>query len=172
MLYKNRYHPYRNLFWPASIVVWILFAMMIGLSSYVNYYLPHGPSFDTGRTVCENADMGPCGELYAEDMRGLHITEWEKFLRENSFLLLFSLMWLGTYLTLKASSEENFLQYNPNYCTPETFSKSVANLKKESDKLFTQAESLKYKNPERAEELLAKAKNALRIAEQASVQIK
>ena len=58
-------------------------------------------------------------------------------------------------------SEESFLLYNPLYCKdPQT---SITALKKEAEKLFTKAE---------AGELLARAKNMLRIAEQASEQCK
>ena len=48
---------------------------------YVNHYLPHGPSYPTGDIVCQNDDRGPCREEYKEDLRGLNIPNWAKFLR-------------------------------------------------------------------------------------------
>lgn len=74
-----------------SIIIFILFISMCGLTDYVNQNMPHGPFYATGDIVCENDDRGPCGEEYKEDMRGLDIPKWVKFLRENFdnlFLLL------------------------------------------------------------------------------------
>jgi hypothetical protein len=64
-----------------GIALWVLVLLYGGLIFYVNHYMPHGPMRDTGDVVCENDDQGPCREWYLEDMRGLHIPEWAKFLK-------------------------------------------------------------------------------------------
>ena len=64
-----------------SIFIWTGFILVTGMIFYVNHYLPHGPSYPTGDIVCQNDDRGPCREEYKEDLRGLNIPNWAKFLR-------------------------------------------------------------------------------------------
>lgn len=71
------------------IIVCMACATTLGATYYVNYYMPHGPSYPTGEILC--GDRGPCGDEYKEDVRGLDIPSWAKFLRENldlSFMFL------------------------------------------------------------------------------------
>jgi hypothetical protein len=74
-----------------GIAAWALWAILAGLMYFVNHYMPHGPMYDTGDVVCKNDDQGPCSEVYAEDMRGLHIPEWAKFIRGSKFFIA----WIG-----------------------------------------------------------------------------
>lgn len=84
-------------FWKSiSILFGILLLAGIGLTIYVNYSLPHGPSYSTGDVICENEERGPCHEVYKEDLRAVDIPEWAKFIRTDSrwyllgFLMLFA----------------------------------------------------------------------------------
>ena len=101
------YHQYipQGILHLVSIVVWILFTINLVVGFYVTWYLPHGPLFDTGQTVCENYDMGPCDNLYKEDMSGLHIPTWAKFMRQNEILFFLVLGGLGVYLSTKANEK-------------------------------------------------------------------
>jgi len=83
-----------------SIISWIAFIIISGVTYYVNYHLPHGPIYDTGYTVCEDS-TGSCGEKYDEDLRGLNIPNWAKFFREDKVSFLF---WLGLALVAILSS--------------------------------------------------------------------
>lgn len=56
---------------------------------YANHHLPRGPMYATGDVVCQNDDRGPCGEEYREDVRGLDIPDWAKFLKGSKGDLLF-----------------------------------------------------------------------------------
>ena len=113
-IYKNSYYPYKNLFRPTSIIVWIFFALVLVLGFYSIWYLPHGPIYDTGKQVCPLTSL--CGEQFAENMSNLHIPGWAKFLREDGgMILLFVLGGLGIYLSTKAHQEEEFLRLNPQY---------------------------------------------------------
>lgn len=92
---------YNNL----GIIVWFLFVFSIGSTVYVNYFLPHGPSYPTGEVVCQNDDRGPCGDEYKEDMSNLNIPEWAKFMREYFLLFLLGEFFLATYLQVKGGKE-------------------------------------------------------------------
>jgi len=74
-----------------AVILWISFITMSGIVYYVNWHMPHGPYYPTGKIVCQNDDRGPCEEEYKEDMRGLNIPEWAKFIRRSEGQLL----WLG-----------------------------------------------------------------------------
>ncbi len=89
------------------VIAWYLFVIYIGLTIYVNYFLPHGPSYSTGEIVCLNDDRGPCGPEYKEDVRSLNIPEWAKFVRRDSRfgILLFVLPILAIYLQSKSGKE-------------------------------------------------------------------
>lgn len=78
-----------------SVIIWTAFLVVMGLTFYVNYYLPHGPSYPTGDIVCQNNDRGPCGEAHKEDMRLLNIPDWAKFLREYFEGVLLALLVAG-----------------------------------------------------------------------------
>jgi hypothetical protein len=84
-----------------SILIWVLFAVNIVLTIYVNYYLPHGPSYPTGDIVCENDDRGPCGEAYKEDLTNLNIPPWAKFMRSNTEVLFFAFLIAGIAISNK-----------------------------------------------------------------------
>lgn len=88
-----------------SIVVWWIFGISMALTIYVNYYMPHGPSYPTGDIVCQNDDRGPCGEEYKEDMRNIHIPEWAKFVRRYFALFFIGLPTLAMYLKVKEGKE-------------------------------------------------------------------
>ncbi|MFA5778483.1 MAG: hypothetical protein WC870_03305 [Candidatus Paceibacterota bacterium] len=85
-----------------AIIIWATFSVILGLTFYVNHYLPHGSSYPTGEIVCRNDDRGPCGEQYKEDLRGVNIPSWAKFLRESEGdLLLFGLFFAGLVISSK-----------------------------------------------------------------------
>lgn len=89
-----------------KIVIWTAFCLVFGLGYYVNHYLPHGSMYPTGEYVCMNDDRGPCEEAYEEDLSGLSIPEWAKFLRGNGgFLLLFGLGIAGLIITAKTQDK-------------------------------------------------------------------
>ena len=83
-----------------------LAVIIFGLTTYVNWYMPHGPMIDTGDVVCRNDDRGPCSEAYIEDTRNLDIPEWAKFLRtsENE-LLIFGLAFAAVYVSHRTSRD-------------------------------------------------------------------
>jgi len=79
-----------------AISIWSIFIVLVGLTVYVNYGMPHGPSYPTGDIVCQNDDRGPCREEYKEDLRNVDIPNWAKFLRKSEGeLLLFGLLFAG-----------------------------------------------------------------------------
>ena len=70
--------------------------------------MPHGPSYDTGDVVCRNDDMGPCGEVYQEDMRNLNIPNWAKILRgSGTDLLMLGLAIIGIILSSTNKNNED-----------------------------------------------------------------
>lgn len=82
---------HKKLWFILTIIIWVAFFIVSGLTIYVNYYLPHGPSYPTGEIVCQNDDSGPCREEYKEDLSKVNIPNWAKFLRKSEGQLL----WLG-----------------------------------------------------------------------------
>jgi len=83
-----------------AIIIWTVFVVLVGLTVYVNYGMPHGPSYPTGDIVCQNDDRGPCGEEYKEDLRNVDIPNWAKFLRKSEGqLLLFGLLFAGIVIS-------------------------------------------------------------------------
>ncbi|OIP22802.1 hypothetical protein COX95_02580 [bacterium CG_4_10_14_0_2_um_filter_33_32] len=79
-----------------AVSIWSTLVVLVGLTVYVNYGMPHGPSYPTGDIVCQNDDRGPCGEEYKEDLRNVDIPNWAKFLRKSEGeLLLFGLLFAG-----------------------------------------------------------------------------
>ncbi|MFH1346799.1 MAG: hypothetical protein ABIH10_00935 [Spirochaetota bacterium] len=92
-------------------IIWASFFIVFGLGIYVNYYLPHGPSYPTGEIVCQNDDRGLCKEQYIEDMRGLSIPDWAKFLRKSEGVLLcLSLLFVG--IAISSKKDENYNENN------------------------------------------------------------
>ncbi len=88
-----------------STTIWVVFVLTIGLTAYVNYYLPHGPSYSTGEYVCQNDDRGPCAEEYKEDLRDVNIPIWAKFLRTSGGQLTWmALLFAG--IVIKSRKEE------------------------------------------------------------------
>ena len=92
------------------ITIWISFFTVFGLGIYVNYYLPHGPSYPTGEIVCRNDDRGPCEEQYIEDMRELNIPGWAKFIRKSGFIFLLGLLFAG--IVISGKKDENYNENN------------------------------------------------------------
>ncbi len=86
-----------------AIIIWMIFIITTGLSIYVNYYLPHGPSYPTGNVVCQSDYGGPCGDEYKEDLQGLNIPDWAKFFRGSESTLL----WMGLLIAGIAISSDN-----------------------------------------------------------------
>lgn len=82
-----------------AVVTWISVIIVAGLMIYVNYYLPHGPSYEAGE-VCLYDGEGPCGIDYREDLRDANIPNWAKFLRtaKGDFLFL-GLLFAGMILS-------------------------------------------------------------------------
>jgi len=80
----------------ASRMIWVAVVILMGGIYYVNHYLPRGPFVYTGEVVCENDDRGPCGEQRVEDIRGLRIPDWARFLKTSEAqLLLYGLVFGG-----------------------------------------------------------------------------
>ncbi len=90
----------------SSFLIWIVLAIVMSLTFYVNHYMPHGPSYPTGDIVCQNDDRGPCGEEYREDMTGLDIPDWAKTLRENFAGLVMLLIVAGICGTAIAKGDD------------------------------------------------------------------
>jgi len=83
-----------------ATAIWTSLIVLVGLTVYVNYGMPHGPSYPTGDIVCQNDDRGPCGEEYKEDLRNVDIPNWAKFLRRSEGeLLLFGLLFAGIVIS-------------------------------------------------------------------------
>ncbi|MEK7173259.1 MAG: hypothetical protein AAB723_00170 [Patescibacteria group bacterium] len=83
-----------------AVVIWTVFVVLVGLTVYVNYGMPHGPSYPTGDIVCQNDDKGPCGEEYKEDLQNVDIPNWAKFLRKSEGeLLLLGLLFAGIVIS-------------------------------------------------------------------------
>lgn len=83
-----------------AVAIWTSLIVLVGLTVYVNYYMPHGPSYPTGDVVCQNDDRGPCREEYKEDLRNVDIPNWAKFLRRSEGeLLLFGLLFAGIVIS-------------------------------------------------------------------------
>lgn len=82
-----------------------ILAIIVGLTIYVNWYLPHGSKFSTGEVICYNNERGPCVEDYKEDMRKLNIPNWAKFLRENSDKISLILIILSFFLYAKSKND-------------------------------------------------------------------
>ncbi len=90
-----------------SIIIWSFCFVIAGLIFYVNYYLPHGPSYPTGDYTCDDYDSR-CGETYIEDMSKLNIPSWAKFLRGSSGMLLWlSLCLMGVVISSKKDKNNN-----------------------------------------------------------------
>ena len=85
--------------------VWIAIVVVAGLFYYVNHHMPHGKMYATGEVVCQNDDRGPCGPEYKEDMRGLDIPNWAKFIRRRGGLILIGLIFPGMVLSVKRDDE-------------------------------------------------------------------
>ncbi|MEX2054025.1 MAG: hypothetical protein WD883_00555 [Candidatus Colwellbacteria bacterium] len=85
----------------------LLLMVILILTFYVNWYLPHGPRIYTGDYECP--DYGPCYETYVEDLRNTNIPVWAKFLRResNSFGLIVGL----GILSLLLSKQKEIGQY-------------------------------------------------------------
>lgn len=79
-----------------ATTIWSSVLVLVGLTLYVNYYMPHGPIYPTDFVICQNDDRGPCSEQYVEDLRNVDIPNWAKFLRRSEGgLLLYGLLILG-----------------------------------------------------------------------------
>lgn len=89
-----------------TIIIWTTFTIILGLTFYTNYYLPHGPSYPTGEIICQNDDRGPCDEEYREDTSKLNIPEWAKFLRSSAgWLSIIGLLFAGIVLSNKDKND-------------------------------------------------------------------
>ena len=89
------------------VIAWLVFVMAFGATYYVNFQMPHGPYYPTRDIVCQNEDRGPCGDEYKEDMRGLDIPSWAKFLRENLVFTFTLLPVAGICLGSKGWGEDD-----------------------------------------------------------------
>jgi hypothetical protein len=84
----------------AAVVSWALFCASVAMVFYVASFMPHGPSYPTGDTECANDGRGPCGDVYEEDMRGLNIPNWAKFVREDFMLFVVAFGSAGIYFSV------------------------------------------------------------------------
>ena len=106
-------HCPQGLFRPLSRIVWTVFVAVLVYGIYNTWYLPHGPSFPTGREICP--EVGPCSDEMHEDLSGLNIPAWAKVFREHETEIILVLLVLGIFLTESARREEDFLKRNPAY---------------------------------------------------------
>lgn len=91
-----------------KVTIWVVFFLWMASMFYVNYYLPHGDSYPTGDVVCQNDDRGPCGEQYKEDLSGLGIPNWAKFIRGSAGELMWiGLLFAGIVISSKNNNEES-----------------------------------------------------------------
>jgi len=89
-----------------TVTVWAAFLVFLGLFYYVNWYMPHGPSYPTGDYDCMFDGEGPCGEIYKEDLSVVDIPNWAKFLRANGIFFFTGLPILGLILIAKIKKTE------------------------------------------------------------------
>ncbi len=90
----------KKLLRPLSITVWSLLIIIMGLTFYVNHYLPHGPMYSTGEPSCITDDRG-CSEGYDEGMSNLNIPNWARLLRKYFLLPALGLGLVGILLNSK-----------------------------------------------------------------------
>lgn len=91
-----------------TIIIWISFFVVTGLLFYANHYLPKGPLFFTGDTVCLNDGRGSCAPGHIEEVRDLNIPAWAKFFKKSEGeLLWFVLLFLGIVLPEYAAHKLN-----------------------------------------------------------------
>lgn len=83
-----------------AVLIWAAVLVTMAITFYVNHYMPHGRSYPTGDYVCLNDDRGPCGAEYKENMKGLDIPGWAKFLRTHFELMLLPLLVGGILLSV------------------------------------------------------------------------
>ncbi len=95
-------------FWSGlALIVWITSFVILGLTFYVNWYLPHGPFYPTGEYV-SRYEGGPMVEEYKEDLRELNIPNWAKLLRnDNGFFLWMVLVIAGLIISNEAKKQSN-----------------------------------------------------------------
>jgi hypothetical protein len=67
----------------AGKMIWVIVVIIAGGVYYVNHYMPHGPKHNVG------------DETYWEDVSGLNIPDWAKFLRTRGIVLFMSLAFVG-----------------------------------------------------------------------------
>ena len=89
-----------------SIIIGILIVGVMSLTFYVNHYMPHGPSYATGDIVCQYDDRGSCGEERREDMSGLAIPDWAKFIRKYFVGVEMLIIFAGAYAVAKANDDD------------------------------------------------------------------
>ena len=89
-----------------SVIVGILIVGVMSLTFYVNRFMPHGTSYATGEIVCQYDDRGSCGEERKEDVSGLAIPHWAKFLREYFVGVVVLLIFAGAYAFDKAKDDD------------------------------------------------------------------
>lgn len=90
--------------WISRVLI-MAFVVVLGSTIYTNYFLPHGPSYDTGDVVCENDGRGPCHEAYKEDLRNVNIPNWAKYMRNYGAMSVI-LLAVASVVTYSISKEE------------------------------------------------------------------
>ena len=83
------------------LAIFVISIILMGLTFYVNYYLPHGPSYPTGDYVCQFDGRGQCTEEYKEDLSQINISYWAKLTREYWLGVLFGLIFIGVVIDSK-----------------------------------------------------------------------
>ncbi len=93
----------RNLLIILAVIIWATCIGILGLTFYVNHFMPKGPMIQTDEEVCMNDDRGPCGLKIVEDTSKLDIPNWAKFFKSDNFLLpLIGLVVIGSIVSVKA----------------------------------------------------------------------
>lgn len=88
---------------------WILGILILIAYCYVQWSLPHGPMINVGYDCVEYNDgrSSYCGDQFVEDVRGLDIPEWAKYLRTDSSTLVVIFIVLAIFFEMKLKDEND-----------------------------------------------------------------
>lgn len=94
-----------------AIALWTAALITFALGYYVNHYMPHGRIEATGDYQCANDERGPCYPGVVEDLKGVNIPKWAKFLRggsgDNAFWYSIGLVILGSLCNARGRDHQS-----------------------------------------------------------------
>ena len=94
-----------------SIFLWISFFSFLGFVYYVNHYMPHGEIIDLTEYGCEQFKSGTLAsgieqeDCYQENMDGLQIPNWAKYIRSSWFLYALALLLISSITSSKLNKD-------------------------------------------------------------------